>query len=602
MSNNLEFVRNFCIIAHIDHGKSTLSDRLLEDTGTIASRDMAEQVLDRMELEREKGITIKAKAVRMLYSPAEGGRTYTLNLIDTPGHVDFGYEVSHALSACEGALLVVDATQGIEAQTLANLYLAMEHDLDIIPVLNKLDLPSADPEGVSAEIEELLGVSPGDILRVSAKDGTGVDALLTAIVEQIRPPVGDSDEPLRALVFDSHYDSYKGVVAYVRVVDGSIAGEAPLQIMSTGRKVEPLELGIFGPDLRPVESLSAGDVGYVATGLKNVRDCRVGDTLTGWQRAATEPLAGFDPPKPMVYAGLYPVENDDYEDLRDALEKLQLNDASLVYEPESSVALNLGFRCGFLGLLHMEIVQERLEREYELDLLATAPSVEYEVELTSGDTISVDNPAELPDMSYISEIREPWMQISLFAPKDYIGPLMELATSHRGGFDKMEFLDASRVVLYFDIPLSEILVNFHDQLKSCSRGYASMDYRFTGYRAGDLVKMTILVNEEPVDALSVIVHRESAYAKGSLLVRRLKDVIPPHLFPVPIQAAVGGKVLARATVKVVRKDVLAKCYGGDVTRKRKLLEKQKEGRRRLKKVGKVELPQEAFMTVLRLND
>jgi len=602
VSNNLEFVRNFCIIAHIDHGKSTLSDRLLEDTGTIASRDMAEQVLDRMELEREKGITIKAKAVRMLYSPAEGGRTYTLNLIDTPGHVDFGYEVSHALSACEGALLVVDATQGIEAQTLANLYLAMEHDLDIIPVLNKLDLPSADPEGVSAEIEELLGVSPGDILRVSAKDGTGVDALLTAIVEQIRPPVGDSDEPLRALVFDSHYDSYKGVVAYVRVVDGSIAGEAPLQIMSTGRKVEPLELGIFGPDLRPVESLSAGDVGYVATGLKNVRDCRVGDTLTGWQRAATEPLAGFDPPKPMVYAGLYPVENDDYEDLRDALEKLQLNDASLVYEPESSVALNLGFRCGFLGLLHMEIVQERLEREYELDLLATAPSVEYEVELTSGDTISVDNPAELPDMSYISEIREPWMQISLFAPKDYIGPLMELATSHRGGFDKMEFLDASRVVLYFDIPLSEILVNFHDQLKSCSRGYASMDYRFTGYRAGDLVKMTILVNEEPVDALSVIVHRESAYAKGSLLVRRLKDVIPPHLFPVPIQAAVGGKVLARATVKVVRKDVLAKCYGGDVTRKRKLLEKQKEGRRRLKKVGKVELPQEAFMTVLRLND
>jgi len=602
VSNNLEFVRNFCIIAHIDHGKSTLSDRLLEDTGTIASRDMAEQVLDRMELEREKGITIKAKAVRMLYSPAEGGRTYTLNLIDTPGHVDFGYEVSHALSACEGALLVVDATQGIEAQTLANLYLAMEHDLDIIPVLNKLDLPSADPEGVSAEIEELLGVSPGDILRVSAKDGTGVDALLTAIVEQIRPPVGDSDEPLRALVFDSHYDSYKGVVAYVRVVDGSIAGEAPLQIMSTGRKVEPLELGIFGPDLRPVESLSAGDVGYVATGLKNVRDCRVGDTLTGWQRAATEPLAGFDPPKPMVYAGLYPVENDDYEDLRDALEKLQLNDASLVYEPESSVALNLGFRCGFLGLLHMEIVQERLEREYELDLLATAPSVEYEVELTSGDTISVDNPAELPDMSYISEIREPWMQISLFAPKDYIGPLMELATSHRGGFDKMEFLDASRVVLYFDIPLSEILVNFHDQLKSCSRGYASMDYRFTGYRAGDLVKMTILVNEEPVDALSVIVHRESAYAKGSLLVRRLKDVIPPHLFPVPIQAAVGGKVLARATVKGVRKDVLAKCYGGDVTRKRKLLEKQKEGRRRLKKVGKVELPQEAFMTVLRLND
>jgi len=574
---------------------------LLEATGTIASREMAEQVLDRMDLEREKGITIKAKAVRMPYEHVDG-QCYELNLIDTPGHVDFAYEVSHALSACEGALLVVDATQGIEAQTLANLYLALDHDLDIIPVVNKIDLPSADPDAVSAEIEELLGVPEDTILRVSAKDGQGVERLLAEIIDRIRPPEGDVDRPLRALVFDSHYDPYKGVIAYVRVMDGQCRTGSALMIMSNGRKVEPLEVGVFGPDMRPVEHLGAGDVGYVATGLKNVRECRVGDTITGAQLPASEPLAGFDPPKPMVYAGLYPVENDDYSDLRDALEKLQLNDASLVYQPESSLALNMGFRCGFLGLLHMEIVQERLEREYEIDLLATAPSVEYEVLLTSGQVIEVDNPAELPDMSQIEEIREPWMHISLFTPTEYIGPLMELATGHRGVFDKMEYLDTRRVMLNFEIPLSEILVNFHDQLKSSSRGYASMDYRFLGHRAGDLVKMTILVNDDPVDALSVIIHRDSAYDKGSLLVRRLKEVIPPQLFAVPIQAAVGGRVIARATVKGVRKDVLAKCYGGDITRKRKLLEKQKEGRRRLKKVGKVELPQEAFMTVLRLND
>ncbi len=601
MTDALHLVRNFCIIAHIDHGKSTLSDRLLEATGTIASREMAEQVLDRMDLEREKGITIKAKAVRMPYEHVDG-QCYELNLIDTPGHVDFAYEVSHALSACEGALLVVDATQGIEAQTLANLYLALDHDLDIIPVVNKIDLPSADPDAVSAEIEELLGVPEDTILRVSAKDGQGVERLLVEIIDRIRPPEGDVDRPLRALVFDSHYDPYKGVIAYVRVMDGQCRTGSALMIMSNGRKVEPLEVGVFGPDMRPVEHLGAGDVGYVATGLKNVRECRVGDTITGAQLPASEPLAGFDPPKPMVYAGLYPVENDDYSDLRDALEKLQLNDASLVYQPESSLALNMGFRCGFLGLLHMEIVQERLEREYEIDLLATAPSVEYEVLLTSGQVIEVDNPAELPDMSQIEEIREPWMHISLFTPTEYIGPLMELATGHRGVFDKMEYLDTRRVMLNFEIPLSEILVNFHDQLKSSSRGYASMDYRFLGHRAGDLVKMTILVNDDPVDALSVIIHRDSAYDKGSLLVRRLKEVIPPQLFAVPIQAAVGGRVIARATVKGVRKDVLAKCYGGDITRKRKLLEKQKEGRRRLKKVGKVELPQEAFMTVLRLND
>jgi GTP-binding protein LepA len=598
---DLSQIRNFCIIAHIDHGKSTLSDRLLEATGTIAVREMSEQVLDRMDLEREKGITIKAKAVRMPYTHTDG-QQYELNLIDTPGHVDFSYEVSHALSACEGALLVVDATQGIEAQTLANLYLAMEHDLDIIPVINKIDLPSANPDAVSAEIEELIGTPAESVLRVSAKDGTGVEGLLAAIIDRVRPPEGDLDQPLRALVFDSHYDSYKGVIAYVRVFAGQFQTASPLMIMSNSRKVEPLEVGIFAPDMRPIERLGAGDVGYVATGFKNVRDCRVGDTITDALQPATEPLPGFDPPKPMVYAGLYPIENDDYSDLRDALEKLQLNDASLVYQLESSVALNMGFRCGFLGLLHMEIVQERLEREYELDLLATAPSVEYQVLLTNGETIEVDNPADLPDMSQVAEIREPWMHISLFTPTDYIGPLMELTTGHRGVFEKMEYLDLRRVVLNFQIPLSEILVNFHDQLKSFSRGYASMDYRFSGYQVGDLVKMTILVNDDPVDALSVIVHRENAYDKGSLLVRRLKEVIPAHLFPVPIQAAVGGRVIARATVKGVRKDVLAKCYGGDITRKRKLLEKQKEGRRRLKKVGKVELPQEAFMTVLRLND
>ena len=605
MSNNssapLAHVRNFCIIAHIDHGKSTLSDRLLELTRTIGERDMAEQVLDRMDLEREKGITIKAKAVRMLHDHADG-QQYELNLIDTPGHVDFAYEVSHALSACEGAVLVVDAAQGIEAQTLANLYLAIEHDLDIIPVINKIDLPAARPDEVAQEIEDLLGVPAEEVLRVSAKEGKGAQELLEAIVERIRPPVGDDALPLRALVFDSHYDSYKGVIAYVRVMDGIIEEDLPLLTMSNRRRIEPMEVGVFGPQMRPVPQLGAGDVGYVATGLKNVRDCRVGDTITSVAQSATEALPGFSPPKPMVYAGLYPVDNADYSDLRDALEKLQLNDASLVFQPESSAALNLGFRCGFLGLLHMEIVQERLEREHELELLATAPSVEYQVLLTSGEVVTIDNPSELPNLSQVEEIHEPWMHISLFSPSDYIGPLMELATGRRGEFDKMEYLDERRVVLEFHIPLAEILVDFHDQLKSRTRGYASMDYHFHGYRPGDLVKMDILVNEEPVDALSLIVHRDSAYDKGSLLVRRLKEVIPSQLFAVPIQAAIGSKIIARANVKATRKDVLAKCYGGDVTRKRKLLERQKEGRRRLKRVGKVDLPQEAFMAVLRLHD
>jgi len=596
-----KLIRNFCIIAHIDHGKSTLSDRLLERTGTIDPRQMQEQVLDRMDLEREKGITIKAKAVRMIYSSRDGAR-YELNLIDTPGHVDFSYEVSHALSACEGAVLVVDATQGVEAQTLANLYLAMEHKLDIVPVVNKIDLPSASPNEVAQQIEELLAIPAEDVLRVSAKEGTGIDELLEAIVERIRQPAGSTECPLRALIFDSHYDIYKGVIAYVRVVDGVIKAGPALLMMSNQRDLEPLEVGVFTPTMQPRAELRAGEVGYVATGLKSVRDCTVGDTLTSQAQPASEPLPGYRAPKPMVFAGLYPVYSEDYVALRDALEKLHLNDASLVFQPESSVALNLGFRCGFLGLLHMDIVQERLEREYNLDLIATAPSVEYQVLRHDGEVLIVDNPAELPSASDIEEIHEPWMRISLFTPKEYIGALMDLATTRRGEFEKMEYLDERRVLLRYLIPLSEILVDFHDQLKSRSRGYASMDYVFHGYRPGDLVKMDILVNSEPVDALSLIIHRDEAYAKGSALVRKLKEVILPHLFAVAIQAAVGGRVIARSTVHAVRKDVLAKCYGGDITRKRKLLEKQKEGKKRLKRVGKVELPQEAFMAVLRLNE
>ncbi len=594
-------IRNFCIIAHIDHGKSTLSDRLLERTGTIAPREMEEQVLDRMDLEREKGITIKAKAVRMLYDRGDGAR-YELNLIDTPGHVDFSYEVSHALGACEGAVLVVDASQGVEAQTLANLYLALDHGLDIVPVINKIDLPAARPDEVAEEIQGLLGVPAEEMLRASAKEGIGTDEILDAIITHIRPPAGSAGRPLRALIFDSHYDPYKGVIAYVRVVDGTIQANEPALLMSSGREMEPLEVGIFTPQMRPVEELGAGNVGYVATGLKSVRACRVGDTITNAAEPAEEPLPGYSPAKPMVFAGLYPVNNEDYHHLRDALDKLQLNDASLVFQPESSAALNLGFRCGFLGLLHMEIIQQRLEREYGLDLLATAPSVEYQVLRSDGEVVIVDNPAELPPPDKVEEICEPWMRISLFTPKEYIGSLMKLATLRRGEFEKMEYLDMRRVLLSYLIPLSEILVDFHDQLKSRSRGYASMDYAFYGYRPGDLVKMDILVNHESVDALSLIVHRDNAYQKGSVLVRRLKEVIPSQLFPVPIQAAIGNRVIARATVRALRKDVLAKCYGGDVTRKRKLLERQKEGRRRLKRIGKVDLPQEAFMAVLRLGD
>lgn len=596
-----EHIRNFCIIAHVDHGKSTLADRLLQLTGTISDREMVEQVLDSMDLEREKGVTIKASAVRMLYN-ASDGRTYELNLIDTPGHVDFGYEVSRALAACEGAILVVDATQGIEAQTLANLYQAIEADLEIIPVINKIDLPSARPDEVAEDISSLLGVPQDQILRISAKEGTNVDAVLEAIVQRIPPPRGDVNAPLRALIFDSHYDAYKGVVAYVRIKEGRIRPGDTLRMMSTQAEWKPVEIGIFAPDMRPVSQLEAGEVGYIATGLKTVRDCRVGDTITTAANPAAEPLPGYRHPKPMVFAGIYPVEADDYPDLRDALEKLQLNDASLTFEPETSQALGFGFRAGFLGLFHMEIIQERLEREYNLDVLFTAPSVEYEVLLHDGRTIRIDSPAELPDEAQIVEIREPWMLIEIITPTEFYGPIMDLVTKRRGIFKGQEYPAPHRVQLKFEIPLSEVLVDFFDELKSRSRGYASLDYQFLEYRPDELQKLEILVNGEPVDALATIVHRKDAYHKGQALISKLKDVIPRQLFDVAIQAAAGGRIISRANVKALRKDVLAKCYGGDITRKKKLLEKQKRGKRRLKMIGNVEIPQEAFMAVLRLED
>ncbi len=592
-------IRNLCIIAHIDHGKSTLTDRLLEFTGTITKREMVEQVMDQMDLEREKGITIKAKAVRMLYR-ANDGKEYELNLIDTPGHVDFTYEVSRALAACEGAILVVDATQGIEAQTLANLYLALEHNLVIVPVVNKIDLPSARPDQVAEEVARLLGVPTESVIRASAKVGIGTPDILEASIAKIPPPIGDTTLPLRALIFDSKYDPYKGVVAYVRVVDGELPKNIKLRLMSSGLEVDALEVGVFRPKMVASDLLSAGEVGYVATGLKNVRDLRVGDTITRADQPASEPLPGYRPAKPMVFAGFYPVETNDYPLLRDALDKLKLNDASLTYEPETSAALGFGFRCGFLGLLHMEIVQERLEREYDLNLIATAPSVAYRVLKTNGEVVVIDNPAEMPDGSEIAEIEEPWMHIQVFTPKEYIGPIMDLVIARRGVFDKMEYLDEQRVMLAYFIPLSELIIDFYDQLKSRTRGYASLDYSFAEYRASELVKLNILVNEEPVDALSMIVHKDDAYPRGAALCKRLKEVIPQHLFPVPIQAAIGGHIIARETIRALRKDVLAKCYGGDVTRKRKLLEKQKAGKKRMKRFGAVEIPQAAFMAVLKL--
>lgn len=596
-----QHIRNFCIIAHIDHGKSTLADRLLEHTGTISERDMTSQVLDSMDLEREKGVTIKASAVRMPYSTASG-ETYELNLIDTPGHVDFTYEVSRALNACEGAILVVDATQGVEAQTLANLYLALEADLTILPVINKIDLASARPDEIAEEVAQVLGVPVDEVLRVSAKVGTGIPALLDAIVEHVPHPRGDPNAPLRALIFDSHYDAFKGVIAYVRLFEGRIDRHSHMRFMATDAKTDPLELGIFAPQMQPTDQLEAGAVGYIATGLKTIRDCRVGDTITTVEQPASEALAGYRPVKPMVFAGLYPVDNDDYQDLKDALEKLQLNDAALVYEPETSQALNFGFRCGFLGLFHMEIIQERLEREYDLNILTTAPSVQYEVLTTNGKVVRVASPADLPDPAIIEEVREPWMKVQVFTPSDYIGAVMDSVIKKRGEQLDMQYLDTNRVVLTYLLPLSEMIIDFHDQLKSRTRGYASMDYQFEEYRAGNLVKMDILINEQIVDALSLIVHRDQSYEKGSALTRKLKEVIPRQQFTVPIQAALGGKIIARSTVRAMRKDVLAKCYGGDVTRKRKLLEKQKKGKKRMRMIGTVELPQEAFMAILKLGE
>jgi len=594
-------IRNFCIIAHIDHGKSTLADRLLQLTGTITERQMTEQVLDTMDLEREKGVTIKASAVRMLHR-ANDGVEYELNLIDTPGHVDFAYEVSRALEACEAAVLVVDATQGVEAQTLANLYMALEADLEIIPVVNKIDLASARPDEVAEELHVLIGVDPAQVLRVSAKDGTNVGQVLEAVVRLVPAPRGDPAAPLRALIFDSHYDPYKGVVAYVRVVDGRAQTSEDQRLIATGTTLRPMEIGIFRPEMAPTDALGAGEVGYIATGLKSVRECRVGDTITQAARPAAAPLPGYRQVKPMVFAGFYPVEGEDYANLKDALEKLQLNDASLVFEPETSQALNFGFRCGFLGLFHMDIVQERLEREYDLDLIATAPSVEYEVVMKDGTSTVIDSPADLPNEDLVEEIREPWMNIQIFTPETYYGAVMDLVTKRRGVFTEQEYPAPGRVVLSFDIPLAEIIVDFYDQLKSRTRGYASLDYHFSSYRQEDLIKLDILINEEPVDALALIVHRRDAYHKGQALVSKLKELIPRQLFTVPIQAAAGGRILSRANVKALRKDVLSKCYGGDITRKKKLLEKQKRGKRRLKRVGSVEIPQDAFMAVLRIGE
>jgi len=595
-------LRNFSIIAHIDHGKTTLSDRLLELTHTIDARQMTSQVLDSMDLEREHGITIKARAVRLEYTAADG-LVYGLNLIDTPGHVDFSYEVSRSLQACDGAILVVDATQGIEAQTLANVHLALRQNLTIIPVLNKIDLPSAQVDVVVEELENVLAIPREEVLLVSAKEGTGVPELLEAIVRRVPAPRGDPDAPLQALIFDSHYDSYKGVVCYIRLAQGTLHVHDVIRLMGSGAEAELVEIGFFRPQLVPVPELRAGEVGYVATGLKSVRDAQVGDTITTAGQPATEPLPGYQPAKSLVFAGIYPVIGSDYPLLRDAMEKLHLNDASFSFEPESSVALGFGFRCGFLGLLHMEIVQERLEREFGQDLIASAPSVEYRVVLMhGGGTVAVDNPSRMPDASEIEEIREPWVKLGIVTPSSYIGPLMELATNRRGTFVDMEYLDPQRVLINFELPLAEVIVDFYDQLKTRTQGYASMDFEEAGYRAANLVKVDVLVAGEPVDALSVIVHRDRAQAIGRELVHRLRGLIPRQMFDVAVQAAIGSTVISRETVVAMRKNVLAKCYGGDITRKRKLLEKQKEGKQRMKRVGSVEIPQEAFLAVLRMDD
>lgn len=592
-------LRNFCIIAHIDHGKSTLADRLLQVTGTVEQRQMREQFLDNMDLERERGITIKLQAARMNYQ-AKDGQKYVLNLIDTPGHVDFSYEVSRSLAACEGALLVVDASQGVEAQTLANVYMALEHDLEIIPVINKIDLPGANPERVKQEIEDVIGLDCSQAVLASAKEGIGIEDILEAVVQRIPPPQDRRNQPLRALIFDSYYDSYRGVVVYLRVMDGGFKTGDRVRLMMSGKEYEVDELGVMSPKQVPVPDLQAGEVGYLTAAIKTVEDARVGDTITLAYDPATEPLPGYKEAKPMVFCGLFPINADDYADLRDALGKLKLNDAALHYEPETSSAMGMGFRCGFLGLLHMEIVQERLEREYNLELVVTAPSVVYRVTLNDNSVIEIDNPGDLPNPNERQQIEEPYVKVEMITPETYVGTLMELAQSRRGEFKDMRYLTPERTVLVYEIPLSEVVTDFFDQMKSRSRGYASMEYQWVGYRANDLVKLDILINDEPADALATIVHRDKAYNVGRALVQKLKELIPRHQFKVPIQAAIGSRVIASESIAPLRKNVLAKCYGGDVSRKRKLLEKQKEGKKRMKALGNVDVPQEAFMAVLKL--
>ena len=595
-------IRNFCIIAHIDHGKSTLADRIIESTGLLTSREMQAQVLDNMDLERERGITIKSQAVRTVYR-AKNGEEYIFNLIDTPGHVDFNYEVSRSLAACDGAILVVDAAQGIEAQTLANVYLALDHDLDVFPVINKIDLPSAEPERVVNEIEDVIGIEAQDAPRISAKNGIGIDEVLEQIVSKIPAPVGDAGKPLKALIFDSLYDSYKGAIAFVRLMDGTVSKGTPIKMMATGATAEVVEVGYFGAgQFIPCDELSAGMVGYITASIKNVRDTAVGDTITNAEKPCDEALPGYKKVLSMVYCGMYPADGAKYPDLRDALEKLQLNDASLNYEPETSVALGFGFRCGFLGLLHLEVVQERLEREYNLDLVTTAPSVIYKVHKTDGEVIDLTNPTNLPDPSEIDYMEEPIVDAEIMVTREYVGPIMELCQERRGKYISMEYMEETRALLKYELPLNEIIYDFFDALKSRSRGYASFDYEMKGYEKSDLVKLDILINKEEVDALSFIVHAESAYERGRRMCERLKEEIPRHLFEIPIQAAIGSKIIARETVKAMRKDVLAKCYGGDITRKKKLLEKQKEGKKRMRQIGNVEVPQKAFMSVLKLDE